>query len=374
MSVYKRGGIYWYDFWFREIRYRESTGLSNKTAATDAEAIRRAELAEGRAGIVHRGPIPKFEDFVNNEFLHWSEKQHEAHPRTNQYYRMSSKPLIALLGKLPLDGITTAYVERFKMVRAANVSPASTNRDMAALRYMLNFAIRQGYLTRNPVKGVKFLDEGPGFMRVVSHEEQRRYLDRARPLLRDVASLILEAGMRPEEVFTIRKENVHLDRRYLFVPKGKTCFARRNIPLTDAGLKILKRRMRKAKNGWVFPHRRNPHMPMKTIQKAHEEALKDAKLKSRFRLYDLRHTFGSRSAMAGVDLATLKELMGHSNISITMRYVHPTPEHKQEALRKLERFNVEQVFAMHEKRSESPQKSPQSENAPKGKLAEVVVQ
>jgi len=47
--------------------------------------------------------------------------------------------------------------------------------------------------------------------------------------------------------------------------------------------------------------------------------------------------FGSGSAMAGVDLATLKELMGHSNISITMRYVHPTPEHKQEALRKLER-------------------------------------
>jgi len=78
--------------------------------------------------------------------------------------------------------------------------------------------------------------------------------------------------------------------------------------------------------------------------------LKDAKLKSRFRLYDLRHTFGSRSAMAGVDLATLKELMGHSNISITMRYVHPTPEHKQEALRKLERFQVEHVFAMHEKR------------------------
>jgi hypothetical protein len=49
---------------------------------------------------------------------------------------------------------------------------------------------------------------------------------------------------------------------------------------------------------------------MTTIQKAHEEALKDSKLKSRFRLYDLRHTFGSRSAMAGVDLATLKELMG----------------------------------------------------------------
>jgi hypothetical protein len=59
--------------------------------------------------------------------------------------------------------------------------------------------------------------------------------------------------------------------------------------------------------------------------------------------------------MAGVDLATLKELMGHSQISITMRYIHPTPEHKQEAIRKLERFNAEQVTYACE---EPPQKSP----------------
>jgi site-specific recombinase XerD len=47
--------------------------------------------------------------------------------------------------------------------------------------------------------------------------------------------------------------------------------------------------------------------------------------------------------MASVDLPTLKELMGRSDISTTVRYIHPTPEHKQEALKKLERFNVEQV-------------------------------
>jgi integrase len=58
-----------------------------------------------------------------------------------------------------------------------------------------------------------------------------------------------------------------------------------------------------------------------------------------FRLYDLRHTFGSRAAMAGVDLPTLKELMGHSSITLTMRYVHPTPAHKVEALNKLRDFN-----------------------------------
>ena len=63
-----------------------------------------------------------------------------------------------------------------------------------------------------------------------------------------------------------------------------------------------------------------------------------------FRLYDFRHTFGSRSAMAGVDLATLKELMGHSSITTTLRYVHPTPEHKRKAMEMLENFNLDQLF------------------------------
>ena len=63
--------------------------------------------------------------------------------------------------------------------------------------------------------------------------------------------------------------------------------------------------------------------------------------------------------MAGVDLPTLKELMGHSTITTTMRYVHPTPEHKRAAVDKLERFNVEQVFQLYERRQGYPQNSPQ---------------
>ncbi len=359
MSVYKRGGVYWYDFWFRGIRYRDSTGFTNKKAATDVEAIRRAELAEGRAGIVHRGPSPKFEDFVKNEFSPWSEKEHAAHPNTHERYQTSAKPLMKFLGKLTLDAINSGHVEKFKLVRCGEISRAGTNRDLAALRLMLNFAIKLGLVSRNPVKGVKFLPEGPGAMRVVSHDEERTYLAAANPLLRDVATLIVETGMRPEEVFTIRPENVHLEKRYLFVPSGKTRFARRNIPLTEAAVRILKRRLRKARGAYLFWHKSDVNRPLTTVQKAHENAIKEAKIKEPFRLYDFRHTFGSRSAMAGVDLATLKELMGHSHIAITMRYVHPTPEHKREAVDKLERFNIEQVFAMHENRSGSPQKSPQ---------------
>lgn len=359
MSVYRRGRVYWYDFWFKGQRYRESTGLSNKTAALRAEAIRKAGLAEGRAGIVRRGPCPIFEDFVNKEFLPWSAGQHQAKPRTHKRYRVASKPLIAFFGKLRVGAIAAGQVERFKLERAAQISPAGANRDLAALRFMLNFAIRQGHIVSNAVNGVRFLPEGPGRMRIISHEEQQRYLAAAGQPLRDVAVLMVETGMCPEEVFTIRKEHVHLAQCYLFVPSGKTRFRRRNVLLTEAAIEVLKRRLVKAKRPFLFPNRSDPNNHLTTVHKAHLAALEAAEINPPFRLYDLRHTFGSRSAMAGVDLPTLKELMGHSSIATTMRYVHPTPEHKRQAVQKLETFNAEQVFAVYEARQGSPQKSPQ---------------
>ena len=185
-------------------------------------------------------------------------------------------------------------------------------------------------------------------MRIVSHEEERRYLQAAHPTLRDVATIIIETGMCPEEVFTIRIENVHLDRKYLFVPHGKTNFRRRNVPLTEKVIQILKQRLAACKGSYLFPHRLDCEKPMKDVHHKHHHAVRDAKIRPTFRLYDLRHTFGSRMAMAGADLPTLKELMGHSTITTTMRYIHPTPEHKRAAVDKLERFNVEQVFQVFE--------------------------
>ena len=349
MSVYKRGGVYWFEFVFREQRIRESTGLSNKKAAIDVEAIRRAELAEGRAGIVRHEPSPAFEDFFLNTFLPWSKQEHAARPRTHTRYIVSGKPLCAFFGKLPLDAITPGHVERFKLERSQTCTPGGTNRDMAAFRFILGLAIRQERIARNPVSGVRFLREGPGCMRVVSHQEQMQYLATAEPLLKDVATLIVETGMCPEEVFTIRKENVHLEKGYLFVPFGKTKFRRRNVPLTESASALLKRRKAEAEGPFLFSQRDDPDKPRTTVYKAHLKTLETACIKSPFRLYDLRHTFGSRMAMAGVELATLRELMGHSNITTTMRYVHPTPEHKRAAVEKLEQYNVQQVFAMFEK-------------------------
>src|SRR6266851_6258124 len=106
MSVYRRGGVYCYDFRFRGERYQASTGLRNKTAALRAEAIRKAELAEGRAGIRPVRAAPIFEKFVNDEFLPWAESEHRAHPSTYVRYLVSAKALTAFFGRYRLEAIS----------------------------------------------------------------------------------------------------------------------------------------------------------------------------------------------------------------------------------------------------------------------------
>lgn len=122
---------------------------------------------------------------------------------------------------------------------------------------------------------------------------------------------------------------------------GKTRYAVRHIPLTERAATVLARRISNATSEWLFPYPYDSSKPVTEVRKAHDAAVERSGSKSRFRLYDLRHTALSRMAMAGIDLPTLKELAGHSQIQMTMRYVHPTPEHKRRAIERFEIFRQE---------------------------------
>ena len=90
-----------------------------------------------------------------------------------------------------------------------------------------------------------------------------------------------------------------------------------------------------SKSEYVFSENGNPYGDVKT---GWWSALKKGKMEG-FRFHDLRHTFGSRLGMAGVDIRTIQELMGHKDIKMTMRYSrysHPTPEHMKKAVEVLE--------------------------------------
>jgi integrase len=107
---------------------------------------------------------------------------------------------------------------------------------------------------------VDFLRE-QGRERILSFSEERLYLEAANPTLNDVATIILECGSRPEEVFRIRVEDVSVMGRTLKIQSGKTKNARRTVPLTETALGVLKRRISQANGPYIFPFRKGFGLP-----------------------------------------------------------------------------------------------------------------
>jgi integrase len=195
---------------------------------------------------------------------------------------------------------------------------------------------------------VKFLTENNEQTRVLDYREEQIYLSAASQPLRDVAVIILETGMRPEEVYRIERENVHLEEVYMFNPFGKTKAARRRIALTSRAAEVLRRRAAGSKGKCLFPHVKDADRPMLKVNNAHTGALRRSGLEP-FRIYHLRHTWATRAAMSGIDLVTLAAMLGHSRIQMVLRYAHPTAEHQMNAMRRLEEFNGAKRIAEYER-------------------------
>ncbi|MGH9406623.1 MAG: tyrosine-type recombinase/integrase [Terriglobia bacterium] len=346
MSVYKRGRVYWYHFRFDGRHFQEPTGSTNKAVAIRAEAIRKAELIGRTNGTTRRPLPPKFEEYVT-KFLQWSKQQHRS--STYGLHKANCDALLRHFRGKWLDEITAGMVEDFKVARLlderrnaadhSTVSKATVNRALTTLKLLFHHAERGGLAVANPVKGVAFLEE-TGRMRVLTFEEEESYFSTASPLLRQIARVIIDSGMRPDEVFRIERSNVDFERHTVFNPTGKTRAAKRTIPITEEVCEILRKRSAKVRGKYLFPSRHDPNRPITSVRKGHDAAVARAGIKEAFRLYDLRHTFATRAVMAGVDLPTLGAILGHASIQMTMRYVHPAEEQKRLAGRKFEKFKI----------------------------------
>jgi integrase len=379
MSLYRRSDseFYWYDFSFGGRRYWGSTKQRNVRAAETHERILKVKLANSRSGIVEHKPVPLLRDFAR-EFL--ERTKNEMRPETWRGYRVAlglrvgekgklvqreEGGLLASFGSKRLDEITADEIERFKQRRLEQGRSAPTvNRDLGTLRRILLYAVKLDLIPTTPFVAhkVKFLREN-GRERILSFEEERRYLAAATQPLRDVATLILEIGLRPGEVFSIRREDVHFYAAppFVHIPFGKTKNAVRDVPMTARAKEVLSRRAIEAqnKNGQcIFPLRvGNGHdwsQPMNEIEPAHLAALRESKISSPFRPYDLRHTYGTRAIEGGTDPLTLMRLMGHADLKTTSRYVHLSKSHLAEAQAKIERYRAEREIAEAEAWQNTP--------------------
>jgi integrase len=285
-------------------------------------------------------------------------------PKTRELHRTNCDTLLRFFRGCWLDEITSGMVEDFKLARASEerrnakdgsiISPATVNRALTTLKKLFHHADKCGYGLSNPTRGVEFLNEGPGRMRVVSFPEELSYFAKTSQPLKDITQIILDTGLRPEEVFRIRVENIDFVDRTIFNPFGKTKAARRKVTMTADVVEMMKRRTKNPKSPFVFSSKGNLDRPIGSVRKAHDAAVKKAGIKEHFRLYDLRHTFATRAVAAGVDLPTLSAILGHTSIQMTMRYVHPAEEQKRFAAGKLETFRLAgMVEAMEKSRKAS---------------------
>ena len=272
----------------------------------------------------------------------------------------------------PLPKITLWNVEKWRTARLQNgIKPITLNRDLAPLKTALSRAVDWGFLTESPLARLKPLsvDRSP-LVRYLSDDEERRLrkalIEREHKLKRARASanrrrqqrgnrvkpeltvcyfadhlqpmvlLSLNTGLRKGELGALKWLDVDLDNRTIVVrgddsKSGQT----RVVPLNDEARAVLThwRAQPRRQEELVFPGLRLG-TPM-DVKNSWTNLRKKAKLRD-FRWHDLRHTFASKLAMRGVDLNTIRELLGHASLAMTLRYAHLAPEHKMEAVSKLD--------------------------------------
>lgn len=166
--------------------------------------------------------------------------------------------------------------------------------------------------------------------RVVTPEEEARYLGAAGELLRDVAVVLIDTGMRPEENFRLRWESVSWtngQQGTLRATHGKTAAARRMLPLSLRVRALLEKRWECADRpaeGWVWAAAtQSGHIEPSSIKKQHNRALRLSGVPP-FVVYTLRHTFLTRLGESGCDAWTLARIAGHTSIAMSESYVHPS--------------------------------------------------
>lgn len=343
MAIYKREKTYWYKFMWQGKLIRESTKQGNDKTARQMESAHRTSLAKGEVGIREKKPVPSLSAFVTERILPWSEATFASNtPKNAKWYRNECRVLKAFkpLADCPLDRITSELSSSFAAHRIREGKQIATvNSSLRVLRRILNLSVEWGILAAAPK--LKVLSGERRRERVVSSEEEARYLAVASEPLASIASVLTDTGMRPEECFRLRWEHVTwLNGRNgaLLVTHGKTASARRVLPMTPRVRAVLEARWNaadKPEEGWVWPAgTRSGHVEPNSIYGQHLNALRDSKIRS-FVLYSLRHTFLTRLGASGCDAWTLARIAGHSSVAISARYVHPSEDRVLEAISRL---------------------------------------
>jgi excisionase family DNA binding protein len=334
-AIYQRktkdGKARWY------LDFRDATGRRVQRVAKDAispqeaaqalqEAIRQDLLEAGKLDVKPERVL--FEDFADI-FYHSYVLANWKRPA---FEKGRLRIIVDFFRGHELRDVTPMMIERFRQQRLKSGKARSTiNRDLALMKKMYNVAINEGLVTDNPVRKVKFYSEADNVKeQILSPEEEERLLAAAPGHLRSILIIALNTGMRWGEIVGLEWKRVDLRAQLIHVVKAKSGKPR-FININDPLMQELTR-LKAGANGspHVLPNE-GTGKPYACLYRCFAKACKAAGITG-LRFHDLRHTFATRLIQGGVDIETVRSLLGHHSIIMTQRYTHSSHETKQRAV------------------------------------------
>jgi integrase len=331
----EKNGPYWIDFKDASgVRHRRKIGPSKRIAREVLDGILGQVARRQHLGVIEDSAI-SFADFANI----WRERVTPTlKPRSQErWFGIVEKHLKPACPRA-LRAIAAGDAERYIARRSeAGAKAATINREITVLKHILRRAVLWGYLSRNQIESLKPLKEGPGRTRFLSLDEVERLLaactfpdarsELGRGYLRPFVLIALNTGMRRNEILSITRRSVDWANRFVTLASTKNGEAR-HIYLNATAMETLRALPVRINDERLFPF--GPWQ----ITMAFRRAVKRAGLQD-FRLHELRHTFASYQAMAGVQARGLQALLGHKDNRMTMRYSHLADAYLRDAVEKV---------------------------------------
>jgi integrase len=356
----KGSGSWW-------VRYRDADGrLRREKAGRKAVAMklytkRKQEALEGRKLPENLKRRETTFGELMDDAIEYS--QRNTPEGGEKRYKCRMEIIRERFGSVPADSITPQVLTRWLAERQNEFDwrPATVNRYKAFVSLAFRLGMENGRCKTNPARLVKRLREDNGRIRFLSEDEEMRLravINRDHPDHMPEFEIALHTGARRSEQYNLRWSDVDLVKRRISLRLTKNGDTR-HVPLNAAALGAFKElRGDTCGEGSVFIGERG--VPLKKPRYWWDAAVTEAKLAD-FHWHDLRHTFASRLVMAGVDLRTVAQLLGHRTLQMVMRYSHLSQSHEMAAVERL--CNTGQG---NEKRSDT-----RSDTDPKEGLKEV---
>ena len=327
------GKVLWYVRLYQEGRDRRFGSFTTKTKAREFYEKAKLEQAEGRffPERYQRGGYAKLAEAIDVHLATFSGRS----KRDEERYK---KKWLELFPGARLNALTPPSLEQARAKLVVGRTIGTVNHYFKFLRRVLNKAVRDGQISSNPVNRIQLFKESPGKTRFLSMEEEEALCDKLGPRYGAWVRLSILTGMRQQEQFSLRWENVDMQRGVLTLPTTKAGGVQ-YVRLNEEAKALLQSFIPGNRSVWVFPSENlETHADARNFyRRCYLPAVKELGLMG-VTWHTLRHTFASRLAMGGVTEGTIASLLRHSGTALVRRYAHLSPSYLQEAVEKVSSF------------------------------------